>query len=161
MESSPLEPSHPGALSSHPRSGKLMALMAVQPHLHRVQVYYEDTDHSGVVYHANYLKYFERAREHFFGIEALKALASEQGLGFVVYRAELSYRKGAVFGDSLRIRSCASLASPYRVSFEQSAQRERDGQLLVQAQIDMVMLNAAQKPVAFPACVCARISAQG
>lgn len=135
--------------------------MASQPHVHRVQVYYEDTDHSGVVYHANYLKYFERSREHFFGIEALKTLAKERGFGFVVYRAELSYRKGAVFGDSLRIESRAALSSPYRVSFEQCAQRESDDQLLVRAQIEMVMLNADQKPVAFPESVRARISAGG
>ena len=38
-------------------------------HRHEIQIYYEDTDHSGVVYHANYLKYFERAREHMLGVE--------------------------------------------------------------------------------------------
>ena len=49
----------------------------------QVQVYYEDTDHSGVVYHANYLKYFERAREGVIGPQALVALWKESGLGFV------------------------------------------------------------------------------
>ena len=47
------------------------------------QIYYEDTDHSGVVYHANYLKFFERAREHML-IDALVKLHKEQNVGFVV-----------------------------------------------------------------------------
>ena len=50
-----------------------------------VQIYYEDTDHSGLVYHANYLKYFERAREHLLGTDELVRLLAEEGKGFVVY----------------------------------------------------------------------------
>ena len=46
---------------------------------HQVQIYYEDTDHSGVVYHPNFLKYFERAREHIIGCEFLDKLWKEQG----------------------------------------------------------------------------------
>ena len=45
------------------------------PHVHPVQIYYEDTDLSGVVYHANYLRYMERGRSEFFrsaGIDTLK-----------------------------------------------------------------------------------------
>ncbi len=56
-------------------------------HEHRVQIYYEDTDHSGLVYHANYLKYFERAREHMLGLAELRRLYDEDGVGFVVYDA--------------------------------------------------------------------------
>ncbi|MBW2548816.1 MAG: thioesterase, partial [Deltaproteobacteria bacterium] len=46
-------------------------------YVHPVQIYYEDTDHSGVVYHANYLKYFERAREHIFGVDELVRLSTD------------------------------------------------------------------------------------
>ncbi|MBT6176177.1 MAG: thioesterase, partial [Deltaproteobacteria bacterium] len=46
-------------------------------HAHPVQIYYEDTDLSGVVYHANYLKYFERAREHLIGPTELARLYNE------------------------------------------------------------------------------------
>ena len=51
-------------------------------HIHRVQIYYEDTDHSGAVYHANYLKYFERAREHLLGTDELVRLWDVDGIGF-------------------------------------------------------------------------------
>ena len=53
-------------------------------HAHPVQIYYEDTDLSGVVYHANYLKYFERAREHLLGPTELARLYNEDGIGVVV-----------------------------------------------------------------------------
>src|SRR5690606_5005447 len=79
--------------------------MLHEAHVHPVQIYYEDTDHSGVVYHANYLRYFERAREHVLGVRELVALYNEQGIGFVVYHAELTYRDVAVFGDTLEIHT--------------------------------------------------------
>ena len=55
-------------------------------HSHEFQIYYEDTDLSGIVYHANYLKYFERAREHLLGVEELVSLYYDEGVGFVVAR---------------------------------------------------------------------------
>ncbi|RLB96980.1 MAG: thioesterase, partial [Deltaproteobacteria bacterium] len=58
----------------------------MQPHRFFVQIFYEDTDHSGVVYHANYLKYFERAREAVIGASQLVRLWRDQGLGFAVYK---------------------------------------------------------------------------
>ena len=59
------------------------------PHRFSIHIYYEDTDHSGVVYHANYLRFFERAREHMFGIQALVDLYKNDGIGFVVYQAQM------------------------------------------------------------------------
>lgn len=126
-------------------------MSADQPHIHRVQVYYEDTDHSGMVYHANYLKYFERAREHFFGVDALRALGEQDGWGFVVYRANLAYKRAAVFADALRIESRPSLPSPFRACFDQRAMRDVDDTLLVHGKIELVMVDREQKPVAFPA----------
>ena len=73
--------------------------MSDQYHSHRVHIYYEDTDLSGVVYHANYLKYFERAREHMLGRARLVQLLEEEGKGFVVYKCSLTFKKGAKLGD--------------------------------------------------------------
>jgi len=67
----------------------------------QVQAYCEDTDHMGVVYHANYLKYFERARENLIGTEALVKLWEDAGIGFSVYRIEMGFSDCAVFGDRL------------------------------------------------------------
>lgn len=75
-----------------------------------LRVYYEDTDAAGIVYHANYLKFMERART-----EWLRALGFEQdelarrhGIAFVVRNAELDYVRAARFNDEL-IATCAAL----------------------------------------------------
>ena len=112
-------------------------------HSYPIQVYYEDTDHSGVVYHANYLKYFERAREHMLGIEALVALYRSHDIGFVVYKAELTYFKGAQFGDTLDIRSSVSIQSPYRLSFTQEAYLSAGNKPLVTGIIQLACVQSS------------------
>ena len=122
-----------------------------------MQIYYEDTDHSGLVYHANYLKYFERAREHLLGVEELVRLLHEDGVGFVVYKCELTFKQGAVFGDTLEIRSTPRLESAFRVAFQQDVWRR--GELLVQGLVQMVCVDANKKLVPIPPSVVAKISA--
>lgn len=120
---------------------------------HRVQIYYEDTDHSGVVYHSNYLKYFERAREHMLGTRELRRLWEEEGVGFVVYKAELTYKQGAVFGDEVAIRSTVELESVFRLVFRQEAWRTADESLLVQGSVQLVCVDRDKKLVRVPESV--------
>jgi acyl-CoA thioester hydrolase len=130
----------------------------MEPHTHRVQIYYEDTDHSGLVYHANYLKYFERAREHLLGVTELVRLLNEDGVGFVVYKAELTYKKGAVFGDSIEIRTTAAKESDFRLTFQQNVHRPSESDaLLVEGRIEMVCVDRDGKLVPIPASVIARL----
>jgi tol-pal system-associated acyl-CoA thioesterase len=124
--------------------------MASQPHSFDVQIYYEDTDFSGLVYHANYLRYFERAREHVLGAHELVRMWRDEQKGFVVYKATQQFKEGAVFGDIVEIRSTARLESEYRVVFEQRAHRKTDGKLLVDASIEMVCIDGARRPVPIP-----------
>lgn len=119
-------------------------------HVFDVQIYYEDTDFSGVVYHANYLRYFERAREHLLGSEELVRLWREEGKGFVVYKATLTYREGAVFGDIVEIHTTPRLESEYRGVFEQRAYRKADKKLLVEGVVEMVCIDAEKRIVALP-----------
>lgn len=118
-----------------------------------VQVYYEDTDHSGVVYHANYLRYFERAREHLLGVEALVLLLKEKQTGFVVYTANLTYKKGAEFGDNLVIDTVVTRSSAYRLVFKQCALLKTSGVLLVEADIELVCVNEKRQLVKLPEMV--------
>lgn len=120
---------------------------------HRVQIYYEDTDHSGVVYHSNYLKYFERAREHMLGTRELRRLWEEEGVGFVVYKAELTYKQGAVFGDEVAIRSTVELESAFRLVFRHDAWRTSDETLLVQGSVQLVCVDRDKKLVRVPESV--------
>jgi tol-pal system-associated acyl-CoA thioesterase len=132
------------------------------PHVHPVQIYYEDTDHSGVVYHANYLKYFERAREHLLGVDELVALYRDDGIGFVVYKAELVYREGAVFGDALEIHTLAYKESEYRIRFQQDVVRGgKPAHKLVEGRVDLVCVNREKKLVPLPKSVIERVPMAG
>lgn len=122
-------------------------------HVYAVRIYYEDTDHSGVVYHANYLKYFERAREHLLGPDELVRLLTDEGVGFVVYKAALTYRAGATFGDVVEIRTTPRLVSDYRVAFTQNAHRQSDGELLVEGELDLVCVDGTKQLVKLPESV--------
>ena len=119
-------------------------------HSHIVQIYYEDTDLSGVVYHANYLKYFERAREHVLGPDKLVKLWEEDGLGFVVYKCELTFREGAKLGDTLEIRTQVKPESAYRAVFEQNVYRQGGDKALVEGMVQLVCVDGNQKLVALP-----------
>jgi len=114
---------------------------------HEVQIYYEDTDLSGAVYHANYLKYFERAREHVIGPAALLELL-ESGVGWVVYKASLTFKEAARLGDTVEIRSAFEKESEYRVVFRQQAYR--GDTLLCDGEIEMCCVNEAQQLVPLP-----------
>jgi acyl-CoA thioester hydrolase len=120
-------------------------------YLFDVQIYYEDTDLSGFVYHPNYLRYFERAREHALGAQELARLWREEGKGFVVHKAAMAFKEGAVFGDVVEIRSTGRLESEYRVTFNQKAHRKVDGKLLVEATFEMVCVDGARQLVPIPA----------
>jgi tol-pal system-associated acyl-CoA thioesterase len=126
-------------------------------HVHPVQIYYEDTDHSGVVYHSNYLKYFERAREHIFGVDELIRLHVEEGIGFVVYKAELTFKAGAVFGDTVEVLTRVEKESAYRLLFHQDVHRPRDQAVLVEGLVHLVCVDAEKKLVPLPASVLARL----
>ena len=129
-------------------------MMVSDPLVHEVTVYYEDTDLTGSVYHANYLKYFERAREQALGVDALVQLYRREGIGFVVYKAELTYKKGAVFGDTIEIRTTADRASDFRLTFQQNVHRPREnGALLVEGRVEMVCVDRDGKLVPIPASV--------
>jgi acyl-CoA thioester hydrolase len=117
-----------------------------------VRVYYEDTDTGGIVYYANYLKFFERARTEWlrsFGLNQDK-LTQEQGLIFVVRRASVNFVRPARLDDMLEVT--VEPLKPARVYYVQLAQEaRRGGQVLARAEIQVACLNLLSfKPVAMP-----------
>jgi acyl-CoA thioester hydrolase len=129
--------------------------------VHPVRIYYEDTDLSGAVYHANYLKYFERGREHLLGPDELVRLLDEQGVGFVVYKCELTFKEPARLGDVLEIRTSVSPASDYRLSFDQAVWRPEAAHPMVFGTVELVCVDAAGKLVRVPDVVTQRLAAAG
>ena len=126
--------------------------------VHEVQVYYEDTDHSGVVYHANYLKYFERAREHVLGVALMLRMTREDGIGFAVYQCEVTFLEGAVFGDTLCVRTTIELESDYRLRFHHVVTRKGEERVLCRGRVDMVCLDAGKQLTRVPSELVARMA---
>jgi acyl-CoA thioester hydrolase len=123
-----------------------------------IRVYYEDTDAGGIVFYANYLKFFERARTEWLracGIEQSR-LASETGTLFIVCSTALDYRSPARLDDSLAIVSRIERLGRATVDFMQEAWRE--GTLLATGSIRIGCVDAAAlRPTAIPPAVLAAL----
>ncbi|HEX4870876.1 MAG TPA: YbgC/FadM family acyl-CoA thioesterase [Nevskiaceae bacterium] len=93
-----------------------------------LRVYWEDTDASGVVYHANYLRWYERARSEWLAARGLdqERLRVEQGLAFTLAGIEVSYRRPARLGDALRVTVDRIEQGRASLVFEQSIWRGED-----------------------------------
>lgn len=90
-----------------------------------IRVYYEDTDTGGIVYYANYLKFFERARTEWLreaGFEQ-RAMLQERGLQFVVAQLECDFRQPARLDDVLEIDVRVARAGRASIEFSQTARR--------------------------------------
>lgn len=122
-----------------------------------VQIYYEDTDHSGVVYHPNFLKYFERAREHVIDSNRLARLWSEQGLGFAVYKASLIFQDGVEFADICDIRTSFKLDGKYKTLWRQEVWRPNATRPAVIGDIEMVCMDKNKRLQPIPAEVLAAL----
>ena len=109
---------------------------------HKLKVYYEDTDAGGIVYYANYLKFFERARTEMiydlFGLN-YKKLKIDHDLVFVVRSCNIKYLKSAEFEDQLNIQTKIIKKSPVRLNLLQEVKREEE--LLVSAEIELAVIN--------------------
>lgn len=114
-------------------------------------IYYEDTDLSGFVYHSNYLKYFERGREHVIGVKFLAELY-DQGAHFVVHKANLEYRTPVRHGDQLLIETSGTYSRSPAINFEQNAYVLENGErrAAVLGKITIVVLNAEHRPIRMP-----------
>lgn len=120
----------------------------IDGHVHRyaLRVYYEDTDAGGVVYHANYLRWFERARSDLLdvlGIDQAAALAAGEGV-YTVAEATLRYLSPAKLGDTILIETRAE--SVGRVSCVLSHVALRDGVKLTQASVKVGFIAPNGRP---------------
>lgn len=116
----------------------LPAAGAAREWRHPLKVYFEDTDCVGVVYHANYLKYLERARTEVLNETGTGVVAwAERGVSFVVHKLSITYKAAARLGDSLVVVTGARTLSPYRMVFLQRVEREADGKLLAEAEVEI------------------------
>lgn len=133
-------------------------------HVLPVRVYYEDTDFSGVVYHASYLRFCERGRSDFLrlaGAHHGDLLAGGEGggeaLAFAVRHMVIDYLKPARIDDLIEVRTALGALSGASLALDQEVMR--DGQKLFTARVKVVLINGEGKPRRMPAWVKARLEA--
>lgn len=122
---------------------------------HRIsfRVYFEDTDAGGIVYHANFFRFAERARTEWLRMAGFeqRQLAREQEIIFVMRRAEIDYFKPAHLDDTLTIET--HLQALGRTSMTMLHEIRREAELLASITVVLVCVNPSLKPVRFPAAI--------
>ena len=110
-----------------------------------IRVYYEDTDFSGLVYHANYLKFCERGRSEMLRLAGVhhNELALE-GLHFVVRRMECEFRAAARIDDVLQVETRVQQISGARCVLAQALRKEN--QVLFEADVTVALVDGHGKP---------------
>ena len=126
---------------------------------HLVRIYWEDTDAGGIVFYANYLKFFERARTEWLrhlGVEQ-QALRQATGGMFVVSETQVKYHRPAQLDDLLRVT--ARMGEAGRASLVIEQQAWRDTTLLCEGSIRIGWVDAASlKPARIPSSVLERLT---
>jgi len=120
-------------------------------HQFPLRVYYEDTDLAGIVYHANYLKFIERARSEMVRAAGVSqtAMKEEGGIVFAVRRMQVDYLAPAKFEDELQVRTGFGHLGGARFDLDQDVWRA--DQLLFQARVQVVCLDAQGRATRIPA----------
>ncbi|MGO8868723.1 MAG: tol-pal system-associated acyl-CoA thioesterase [Alphaproteobacteria bacterium] len=127
--------------------------IATGVHVFPVRVYYEDTDAAGIVYHANYLRFAERARTEMMralGVESSRLMQSE-GLNFAVARCVVDFLKPARLDDALEVHTRVTEVGLASLSAEQIV--KRGGTPLARIVLRLAVLDQAGRPVRLPAVI--------
>jgi acyl-CoA thioester hydrolase len=115
-------------------------------HFLDLRVYYEDTDFSGFVYHANYLKFCERARSDFIRLAGFDQVAmSAMGQHFVVYRMDCLFKSPARFEDTIEVETLPTMVRGARLQMMQRVLRGTD--LLFSADVTAVVIDKNRRPI--------------
>jgi acyl-CoA thioester hydrolase len=123
-------------------------------HVLPLRLYYEDTDLSGMVYHANYLRFMERGRTEFFrlaGVTAMADLESAEPTAWAIRSANLSFLKPARVDDSLEVHTVLTGISGARLAAIQRI--HAGGNLLVEGRIEACVITLTGRPRRIPPAV--------
>jgi acyl-CoA thioester hydrolase len=123
-------------------------------HVLPVSVYYEDTDLSGFVYHANYLRFMERARTEFFrlaGVGKMADLEAAEPVAWTIRRADIDFRRPARLDDLLAVKTVLTGLSGARITATQRIFCQET--LLVEGRIEACLITLTGKPRRIPEAV--------
>jgi acyl-CoA thioester hydrolase len=124
-----------------------------------VRVYYEDTDFTGLVYHANYARYFERGRSDFLrlaGVSHSDLLDRLDPCAFVVIHLSIEFRKAARIDDALLVRTTYDTVRGPRLTIRQSITRGEE--TIAVAEVEAACITLAGRPRRPPPDLVARLT---
>lgn len=131
--------------------------------LHRlpVRVYYEDTDFTGIVYHASYLRFMERGRTDFLRLldihhAALDAGAAGEPLAFAIRRMAIEFLRPARIDDVLIVETCPSEIAGARLELTQRVLR--GDEVLIEASVTAVMIGRDGRARRVPRAIAQKLS---
>jgi len=163
MSDTPDDRLSPGAVPSAwpDLAGRLVSRDGAVAHLLPVRVYFEDTDFSGLVYHASYVRWCERGRSDFLRLlgsehRSLIEGASGEAAAFVVRRINLEYLKPARIDDILEVTTRVKSMTAATLVLSQSV--SRDGQLLCEAEVTVVLVSVSGRVLRLSAGLKARLA---
>ena len=116
------------------------------------KIYVEDTDFQGVVYHANYLKYFERSRSEFLSNANISQKnLREKNTAFVIKGIKINYLKAAELGDQIVVQTSVEKKSKARMIFYQNVIHKITGKEFVNGEVEVCFIDlTTKKPKKFP-----------
>ena len=116
-----------------------------------IKIYYEDTDCGGVVYYANYFKYFERARTDYLEIHGLSVPdLHHQGIVFVVTETNASFKSPARYGEILLIETIVSAPRKSVLRFSHIIREQQSQRVVVEGAASLAMTNCEGKVKRIP-----------
>jgi len=130
-----------------------MSAFQAAPYTWPIRVYWEDTDAGGVVYHASYLRFLERARSEWLRAQGVDQMAFKEatGLAFMVRAMELDFLRPALLDDELAVTVAVKEWRAASILFGQAISRA-DGTELVRAQVRVACVDLRRmRPAPIPA----------
>jgi len=116
---------------------------------YKTKIYYEDTDAGGIVYYANYLKYFERARtEMIYSLGYDHKKLNKEDVYIVVRSCHTDYEKPVKFEEEVDVLTELSKISPVRINLVQSANVKSE--VRVKANVELAVIDQSGKPKKMP-----------
>ena len=143
------------AMLDRPEAGRLDGAR----HLFPVRIYYEDTDAGGIVYHAAYLRFAERARTEMMRLAGVghAELLARHGVTLAVHRCSIEYHRPARLDDAVVVASRITAASGATITIEQQVQRPESDQAgflsLVSLTLRLVTLDRQLRPARLPSAL--------
>ena len=115
------------------------------------RVYYGDTDAGGVIYYANYLKYFEKSWFEYLAARDLSlAEWEEKGIYFIIKRVEVDFIASARYGEIIQVQTEVSEKTGASFTFQHRVTLKDTGQLLAEGKNQMVCITKEGKPRRLP-----------